>query len=120
MRSTRVLGFLLGTILLLVGISPVDAQVPSAQQLEMLRSLSPAAREQLLNQIADGSDATASDEEGSSRPELAEGEPTSKSPMGSLMRKQGHRCKRHEVRTASCRRAVWLLGSSIDPSPSIW
>jgi protein involved in polysaccharide export with SLBB domain len=77
MRSTRVLSFLLGTILLLVGISPLDAQVPSAQQLEMLRSLSPAAREQLLNQLADGSDATASDEEGSSRPELAEGELTS-------------------------------------------
>ena len=82
MRLTRVLVFLLGAILSLTGSNPVSAQVPSAQQLEMLRSLSPAAREQLLNQLADGSDATGSEEERSPRRELAEGEPTSDASAG--------------------------------------
>jgi protein involved in polysaccharide export with SLBB domain len=82
MRSTRVLIFLLGVFLSLTGSNPVSAQVPSAQQLEMLRSLSPAAREQLLNQLADGSDATGGEEGGSPRRELAEEESISDTVLG--------------------------------------
>jgi polysaccharide export outer membrane protein len=41
-----------GALLLSIGSSSAFAQVSSSQQLELLRSLSPAAREQLLGQIA--------------------------------------------------------------------
>lgn len=64
MRSTRLPILLLGTILTLAGTGPIVAQVPSSQQMEMLRSLSPAAREQLLNELADGSAQEAGEEPG--------------------------------------------------------
>ena len=41
----------LGAIVLSTGAAVTPAQTPSAQQLELLRSLSPAAREQLLGQL---------------------------------------------------------------------
>lgn len=72
MRSTRLPLLLLGAALTLLGVGSVRAQVPSAQQLEMLRSLSPAAREQLLNQLADGSDPMAEGQSDSRQRDLAQ------------------------------------------------
>jgi polysaccharide export outer membrane protein len=75
MRSTRLPILLLGTILTLAGTGPIVAQVPSSQQMEMLRSLSPAAREQLLNELADGSAPEAGEEPGNTtQRELGEDE----------------------------------------------
>lgn len=56
MRSTRFLLLALGCMLPFMGAVPSSAQVPSAQQLELLRSLSSADRERLIGQLTDGGD----------------------------------------------------------------
>lgn len=51
MRSARLLTRLLASMLLVVVTAPASAQVPTSQQMEMLRSLSPADRQQLMEQL---------------------------------------------------------------------
>ena len=57
MRLIRILGLALSFLIPLMVSPPAASQVSTSQQLEMLRSLSPAAREQVLNQLAGSSDA---------------------------------------------------------------
>lgn len=57
MRLIRILGLALSFLIPLIVSPPAASQVSTSQQLEMLRSLSPAAREQVLNQLAGSSDA---------------------------------------------------------------
>jgi len=54
MRLTRPLLTLLGLTISILGAPPAVSQVPTSQQLELLRSLSPADRERLIGQLSDG------------------------------------------------------------------
>ena len=56
MRLIRIVVLLLSSLIPLMGSPPAASQASTSQQLEILRSLSPAAREQLLNQLAGSSD----------------------------------------------------------------
>ena len=56
MRLIRVVVLLLSSLIPLMGSPPAASQASTSQQLEILRSLSPAAREQVLNQLAGSSD----------------------------------------------------------------
>lgn len=56
MRLTRVLILTLSASIAFLGSLPAMSQVSTSQQLEMFRSLSPAAREKVLNQLMDGSE----------------------------------------------------------------
>jgi polysaccharide export outer membrane protein len=62
MRTARFITGLLAVWILALVVTPAVSQVPSSQQLELLRSLSPSDRQQLMDQLT-GGDSQAGDEQ---------------------------------------------------------